>query len=277
MFAGEVPTVGGRQAWRVLSGPMPISFWPEFAILFVAALIGAAAVVPYSLRMTRGKPLKLSMPVVLLLALAQNAVLFGISIGLGLLAAHAVGLGLPYLEAMLAGTNIPPPTGLLAGLVTGVVAGAALLVADLLFEPYWPQPVRELTLNSTALENLLASLYGGIDEELLLRLFGLSGLVWLMSLVWHPSSSAPDPTVLWLANVVMTILFGLGHLPALAQMLGRLPPLMVVRSLLLNAPVGLACGWLFWTFGLEAAIVAHFAADIVYHVFGSWALRRWRR
>ena len=253
---------------------MPSAFWPQFAVLFVAAFIGAAAVLPYGLRMAKGKPLKLSMPVAVLLALAQNAVLFSILNAVGLLAAHAVGFGLPYLSAILAGTALPPATGLLVGLVAGVVAGTGLLVADLLFEPYWPPPVRELARNSTVIENLLASLYGGINEELLMRLFGLSGLVWFLSWIWHPSGASPDPIVMWIANVVMTILFGLGHLPALAQMLGRLPHLMVARSLLLNAPVGLVCGWLYGTFGLEAAIVAHFCVDIVYHVIGSWLLRR---
>lgn len=32
--------------------------------------------------------------------------------------------------------------------------------------------------------------------------------------------------------------------------------------------------WLFWTYGIEAAIVAHFSADIIYHVLGTVILRR---
>jgi membrane protease YdiL (CAAX protease family) len=73
--------------------------------------------------------------------------------------------------------------------------------------------------------------------------------------------------------VVMAILFGIGHLPALKNVLGTIPPLMLFRTLLLNAPVGLACGWLFWTYGIEAAIVAHFFTDIIYHVVGTMVLR----
>jgi len=254
--------------------PMSPAFWLEFAILLGAALIGAAAVVPYGLRMAPAKRPRPALPVILLLTLVQNAVLFSIAIGLGLLAAHALGFGLPYLEAILAGARVPPATGLVVGSLVGAAAGAVLFGADLLFAPHWPQPVRDLALKSTIPDNLLASIYGGINEELLMRLFGLSGLVWLSSLVWRTPEGAPSTAALWAANIIMTILFGLGHLPALAQMLGRLPRLMVARSLLLNAPVGLACGWLFWTFGLEAAMLAHFSADIVYHVFGSWFMRR---
>jgi membrane protease YdiL (CAAX protease family) len=80
--------------------------------------------------------------------------------------------------------------------------------------------------------------------------------------------------VFWIANIITTILFGLGHLPALKNLLGAISRPMVARSLLLNAPVGLVCGWLFWTYGIEAAIIAHFSADIVYHVFGTLVLRR---
>ena len=123
---------------------------------------------------------------------------------------------------------------------------------------------------------LAASFYGGINEEILVRLLGLSALAWLLSKVWHTSAALPTDTVFWIANVALAILFGIGHLPALKNLLGRIPPLMLARSLLLNFPIGLLCGWLFWTYGIEAAIVAHFSADIVYHVFGTVVLRRRR-
>jgi hypothetical protein len=244
-------------------------FWIEFGVLFISALIGAAAVIPYSLRLAHGKPLKFSKPVLVLLSLAQNAVIFAIAIGVGLLAAHIQGLGAPYIEALIAGASIPPLHGLMVGMLLGLALGALLLIADLFFLPYWPQALRDVSLATTPAENLLASVYGGINEELLMRLFGLSGLIWLVSFVWHSSSA-----VFWTINVIITIVFGLGHLPALKATVGTMPRLMVVRSLLLNAPIGLACGWLFWTFGIEAAIVAHFFADIVYHVFGTFVLRR---
>jgi hypothetical protein len=249
-------------------------FWLEFGILFVAALIGAAAVFPYSLRLAEGKPLKFSKPILLLFAVLQNAVIFGVAIWLGLLAAHAIGLGAPYLEAALTGENIPQLTGLIAALILGVITGAILLIADMFFVPYWPQKLRDTALHTTFLENLLAAFYGGIDEELLMRLFGFSALVWLLSSVWHTTTGGPTIVVLWITNIIMTVFFGIGHLPALKGLLENVPRLMVVRSLLLNAPVGLLCGWLLWTYGIEAAIIAHFAADIVYHLFGALILRR---
>src|SRR5262249_8347705 len=146
--------------------------------------------------------------------------------------------------------------GLGIALVFGIVSGAILLIADLFFLPYWPQPLIDTAKKTTLMENFLASFYGGINEEILMRLFLFSTLVWLSSYVVHASAF-----VFWSINVAVTILFGLGHLPALKQAVGTLPRLMIIRSLLLNAPIGLVCGWLFWTYGIEAAMLAHFSAD----------------
>ena len=52
------------------------------------------------------------------------------------------------------------------------------------------------------------------------------------------------------------MLFGLGHLPALAQSV-TLTPALVARTVLLNAVAGVLFGWLYWRRSLEAAMVAH--------------------
>ena len=40
----------------------------------------------------------------------------------------------------------------------------------------------------------------------------------------------------------------------------------------LNSLAGIAFGWLYWRRGLEAAMIAHFAADLVLHVLvGGWS------
>jgi membrane protease YdiL (CAAX protease family) len=75
--------------------------------------------------------------------------------------------------------------------------------------------------------------------------------------------------VFWIAIAVMAVLVGLGHLPATKRLAGRITPLLLTRALLLNGVIGILCGWLFWRSGLEAAVLAHFSADIVYHVGGT--------
>jgi len=248
------------------------NFLLEFSILLAAALVGGLAIVPYSLRLIKGsgKPLKMSVPMLTLLSFLQNAVLSAVAIGAGLIAAHAVGLGAPYIEAMLAGSVPADPFMSMFGIAIafGMLAGAVLLIADLFFLPYWPKQIVDTALKTTLWENFFASLYGGINEELLMRLFGFSVFVWLLSFISHPNI-----TVFWIVNVVMATVFGIGHLPALKALVGNISRVMLARTLILNAPVGLICGWLFWTYGIEAAIIAHFSADIIYHVFGTIVLR----
>ncbi len=73
------------------------------------------------------------------------------------------------------------------------------------------------------------------------------------------------PRLVWAAIILAAVLFGLGHLPALAGMV-TLTPLIVFRTVLLNALGGLLFGWLFWRRNLETAIVAHAAGHVGFFV-----------
>ncbi len=103
--------------------------------------------------------------------------------------------------------------------------------------------------------------------ELLCRLFLLSLLVWLIGLAWHVLGGKPALGALWLANILAAVIFGLGHLPTTAALV-KLTPLLIGRAILLNGIIGVAVGYLFWQYGLEAAMLAHFTADLVLHVIG---------
>jgi membrane protease YdiL (CAAX protease family) len=70
--------------------------------------------------------------------------------------------------------------------------------------------------------------------------------------------------ILWTANILVALLFGLGHLPATAALV-PLTPLVVIRAIALNGPASLVFGYVYWTRGLEAAMLAHFTADVVLH------------
>jgi membrane protease YdiL (CAAX protease family) len=42
--------------------------------------------------------------------------------------------------------------------------------------------------------------------------------------------------------------------------------MVILRAVLLNGLGGIVFGYLYWKRGLEAAMIAHFSADIVLHV-----------
>lgn len=150
-------------------------------------------------------------------------------------------------------------------LIVGIAAGIVVVLVDLFaFQPL----LRGIELPKLAepgwWKGALATLYGGITEELLCRLFLMSALVLLLARL-SGTRDRPRPWAFWTAIVLAALLFGLGHLPAAASLL-PLTPVVVTRILLLNALPGLAMGWLYWKRGLESAMLAHWAADVVLHV-----------
>jgi CAAX amino terminal protease family. len=255
---------------------MSAFFWPEFAVLYGAAVIGVACVMPYTLELTADafkrarERMRQPQWVIVLLQSAQSAVLLAVTTGLGLLIARQVGLGAPLVAGLLAGKNVSAQAlAMLApALILGIASAAVLLVLEItVFWPRLPQAMREHFPIPALWKRLLASFYGAIDEEILLRLFLLSLLAWLIGFAWHLPGGRPTDGAFWLANIIAAVIFGLGHLPATAALV-KLTPLLIGRAVLLNGIVGIATGYLFVRYGLEAAMLAHFAADLVLHGIG---------
>lgn len=253
--------------------------WKIFFILLMASIFGVIAVLPYSFALQGDSlsQLDIPMPLWLLITLQilQNAVLFAVVILVGLLAANRVGLGLPILEARLQGESVGEKIKsiLLPSILLGVIGSVLVIALDSLV--FMPMLMTELSdkaasLNQEALQpaawkGLLASFYGGISEEVLLRLGLMSVLVWLGRFVSKTEDGSPTLAVLWIANILAAVLFGLGHLPATASLF-PVTPLVVTRAIVLNGFVGIVAGYLYFKHGLEAAMLSHFSADIVLHV-----------
>jgi len=255
---------------------MSIFSWPEFVILCGAALLGIVCVTPYTLELTRDALKKVQermhrpLWVLVLLQSAQSFVLMVVAAGLGVLIAHHIGLGAPLLEGLLAGKSVTAQAQAIIApaLIFGGVSAAVLLLLEItVFWPRLPQVMRTTFPIPALWKRFLACFYGGMAEELLCRLFLFSLLAWLVGFAWHMPDGAPTLGALWLANILAAVIFGLSHLPTTAALV-KLTPLLVVRAILLNGIVGVAFGYLFWQYGLEAAMLAHFTADLVLHVIG---------
>jgi hypothetical protein len=253
--------------------------WKIFFILLAASIFGVVAVIPYSLAL-QGNTLnqsKLPMPLWMLIPLQviQNGVIFAIIIGIGLWAANRTGLGLPILEAKLAGEPVSKRIKplLLPSILLGVIASVLIIALDLyLFSPALKAQIGDQVVNLTqsnahpvAWKGLLAWFYGGIDEEILLRLGLLSLFAWLGKIISKTANGYPTLVALWAANILAAVLFGLGHLPA-TSLLMPLTPLVILRAIVLNGLAGVGFGYLYFSRGLEAATLSHFTADIILHV-----------
>jgi membrane protease YdiL (CAAX protease family) len=67
----------------------------------------------------------------------------------------------------------------------------------------------------------------------------------------------------WFAIAVSAFIFGAGHLPAAAALLGALDANVVAFVIGANTVFGLLFGYLFWRYGLESAMIAHALAHVV--------------
>jgi hypothetical protein len=244
-----------------------------FAILLGAGLLGVLAIMPYLTALLGDLLAQSPIPLPLLLAaqFLQSTVLLSIAVGVGLRLARKTGLGAPIIEAALMGEDVGARVRsmLRVAVPAGIAVGIAILLLVLfVFAPRLPQLPFLAERHIALWKRALASLYGGITEELLTRLFLFTLLVWLLGKVWRRKPDGLAATgSLWAANIFIAIIFGLGHLPA-ASMTMQITPLVVVAALLLNGIASVTFGYLYWKHGLEAAMVAHFSADVVFHVIG---------
>jgi hypothetical protein len=247
--------------------------WKIFLILVAAAICGVAASFPlvFSLYADKLVDPPIPLPLVFGLALLQNTVIFAVIIWVGLLLTTKLGLpGTPLLEDWRSGKGIGERVRLMIqpALMTGFGVGiTVLLLFFLLLQKELPQ----LPFGKAALipiwRRLLICFYGGLTEEILMRIFLFSLLAWLLSKVWRSGNGALKRQVFWAANIILALLFGLGHLASVVPLM----PItfnILLGALLLNGVASIAFTGLYMKRGLEAAMLAHFTADFMIWVIG---------
>lgn len=252
--------------------------WRVFALLLGAGLLGVLAVLPMMFEMLRSQAFGPApeIPVSLLVAasLLQNGILLAVVIAIGMILSSRVGLPMPLIPVWARGER-PSNMGavLLPGALVGAAAGATLVAVEaLIFLRQLPPamiPLFEIPLWKRLLGGVV---YGGITEELWMRLFLVSLVAWLLGKFWKTPEGLPTPAAFWCAIILVAILFGLGHLP-ITSVITPLTPMLVARALVLNGIAGIAFGFLYWRYGLEAAMVAHMSLHVVLQAPGMMLLK----
>lgn len=87
-------------------------------------------------------------------------------------------------------------------------------------------------------------------------------LVWMAWRLLQRRKGTQRIVYIWLAIVVSALLFGAGHLPVAAAQVEELTSDMTVLIVGASTVFGVLFGYLFWRFGLEAAIIAHAFAHV---------------
>jgi hypothetical protein len=231
---------------------MGISCKKTFFLLWILCIAGACLAIPY-LQGMGILPAHVSLMNVYLFTASQSAIVFGIVCFLSYLIVPKTDLH-PFNKGPLFSRTICLP------LLAGALVGFSLFV----FDKYVFRNSVFFDVHPPLWTGFLASVYGGINEEVIMRLFFFSLFCFLVSKCLKITKSNRLP-LLWSVNILVALLFGLGHVPA-ALNLGPLSSFELFRILFLNGIAGVVFGWLYWSRGFWAAVAAHYVADLVIHV-----------
>lgn len=261
--------------------------WPLFIIILVVSIPGILLTLPTSVRLnlgtvTEGKKKKkkknkttFSSRDLALATLAQSLILVGVADAVGVALAADVGLGAPFFEALVTpGTSawaaLQPQ--LLPALGLGVIATVVLIALYYgIFRPRLDEPtLRAVEVLRVDLGMAGRILYGGVVEEVLTRW----GLMTLVAWAGVALLGQANDLVMWLAILVSGILFGLGHLPGVLAAGARKSTMLYASLIIVNLCVAIFFGWLYWRYGLAAAMIAHMLVHALWHPFDLWYAKR---
>jgi hypothetical protein len=240
--------------------------WKVFFILLVAVTLTGIAVLPYAVEVQSMASAPVTFSKMLIAQLTQGVPFVAVLIFLGMILMKHIGLSAPILDAVTKGEYKSAASTLRRVLPISVVLGvvATLLLIGLGFVL---QPLLVAELHKAAVLRLErpaacgvkgpCPFSGGIVEEIQLRLFFMSLLAWLGSFISRTSEGKPSKAIFWIANILAAVLFGVGHLQSVALFV-PLTALVIFRTVLLNAIIGVICGWLYQKRGLESAMISHF-------------------
>jgi hypothetical protein len=252
-------------------------FGKTFLALVALGVPGVLALIPMALGQVGALPpdmLDLPVPLTVALALLNALLLLAVAVAVGTLLAHRVGLRSLVAEKVRQDAAIWPQLRphIKLAFVAGLIFAVVVLGLDALINPFAGTELADglaggetPTIGALLTQLLMGVLYGGIVEELLLRWGVMALFVWIGWRVAQRGQGLPSPALVWTAIILAALLFGIGHLPAMASIV-TLTPLIVIRTILLNAFGGVLFGWLFWRRNLETAMVAHAAGHVGFFI-----------
>lgn len=152
---------------------------------------------------------------------------------------------------------------LLITLAIALIGGLALILPDLFFFGKY----NEVIMNSYAEKPTIgyivgAILYGGVIEEIMLRLFFMTLIAFILWKLFARREEKPTVAILIVSNIIAALLFAAGHLPSTLMLLGS-SPLILIRCFLLNGVFGLLFGYLYRKYGLRYSMLAHAGCHII--------------
>lgn len=187
--------------------------------------------------------------------LIQPAIITMLCALLGWWTLPRTGLDAPVLRALLGKADWSAP------LRRGLPAAAAVAVVAALILVAYALGTAGVALGMPQLDiPLITRLgYGGVGEEIIAR-WGLLTAFMALALGLGQSRTA----AFWAANSLAALLFALGHFGVLFALMPHPPLWLLIAVVLGNFIPAAAFGWLYRSFGIESAMLAHGGAHALF-------------
>ena len=144
--------------------------------------------------------------------------------------------------------------------------GGAILSLDAWTFAKWIPALQDSYLSAGTFDAtvwIASILYGGVSEEILIRLFLMSLFSFMGWKLFFKKEGTVPTKVMIASNIIAAIIFAAGHLPSTLLLFGTLTPLLLVRCFLLNGAAGLLFGCFYRKYGIQYAILAHIFFHLV--------------
>jgi len=152
---------------------------------------------------------------------------------------------------------------LILSLIIGAAGGALMIFSDLLFFGNYSEAIMDSYAAKPTVPYLIATVtYGGVIEEVMLRLFFMTLIAFLLHKIFGKKTERPSPAILIVSNFIAAMLFAAGHLPITFILLGS-SPMVIFRCFLLNGSLALLFGHLYRKYGLRYAMLSHAGCHVV--------------
>lgn len=240
--------------------------WPLIIVLFFLSLPGTLIAIPRLIHLLLPDNSEVLKARISRIAIGQTLLMVFLMSFAGAVLSLRTGLNAPVLEALLVGQPVlkalqnfilPVLLFTLGGLLVFFVLYYGI-VGSILDEA----SLQKIRMIRAALRLDGCILYGGVVEEVLAR-WGLMNVIAFFSILF---SGRNTPLVIWGSIFLSGLFFAFGQLPAYLAA-GCLPSRRFIYAMiLLSLWQAILFGWLFWQYGLLAAIIAH----MLFHL--GWAV-----
>ena len=229
--------------------------WKFLLLVLLGGLIGGYCIGLYSYNSLSEELLQqlqnqnVSKEMVALVSSIQYGILFGVILAsIGIVLSKKINLWKEF--------RIDKKAILATAIIT-IIGALVLFPGDkLIFGSFNTWVYKQYITKPTIYKMVGGLLVGGIIEEIMMRLFFMSLIVFIISKLLYKSKKEIPTLVFIIANVLSALLFAAGHLPSTATMT-VLTSVIIIRCFLFNGGLGLCFGYLYRKHGIGYAMISH--------------------